>query len=240
MQSRFSNYAPSFLDEHEHIQFSTDFQTELRNRLSEDPFYIALLPELTISTDKLVQLSKRVFKSEFTGSIKHSDSLRGKLYRSIIRMLKDDVTFAELEPEDAETAHIVLDVFEKHPVETEKGYTEESVNLKKLLAALDEIADKVSLCSAAKRIGNLRNEQAKFDEWRQKQLEEKNGMLRGDLQPVIDEISFKTNSALSYLEAQAMINGGDYETSAKLVEEMIMKIMTPARARKTRNGNEEE
>ncbi len=243
MQSRFSNYAPTILDENEHIQLSSDIVSEIKTKFSEDPFYISFTPELSQSIAALVQLTTRVFKSEFTKNVKESDQLRSGLYRSAVRNLKDDVKFRELDSIAGDNAEIVLKVFEEHPVKCDGSYTEESVQLRNLFDALDEVDSSIPKTSAVKRITQLLSEQPKFDEWRKKQTDDQNSKLHGQLYSAIEEVSFKTNAALNYLETQAMVHGGEFETSAQLIEEMIMKIMTPARARKTKHdsdGSEEE
>lgn len=238
MQSRFSNYAPTILDENEHIQLSSDILNEIKTKFSEDPFYISFTPGLSQSISALVQLTTRVFKSEFTKNVKESDLLRSGLYRSAVRNLKEDCKFRMLDPVSGDAAEIVLKVFDDHPVKCNGSYTEETVQLKNLFEALQEVDDSVQKTSAAKRITQLQSEQFKFDEWRRKQTDDQNSKLHGKMDSAIDELAFKTNAALSYLETQAMVHGGEFEKSAQLIEGIIMKIMTPARARKTKHEAE--
>ncbi len=238
MQSRFLNYSPSIIDENEHIQLSTDILSELKAKLSEDPFYISFTPGLSKSIAALVQLTTRVFKSDYTIKVQESNLLRTSLYRSAHRLLKEDVKFREFDSISGDASEIVLKVFEEHPVKCNSGYTEESVQLRNLFEALEEVDVSVSKTSAAQRIAQLHNEQNMFDEWRKKQTDDQNSKLHGQLDDAIAEVSFKTNAALSYLETQAMVHGGEFETSAQLIEEMIMKIMTPARARKTKHDSD--
>lgn len=238
MQSRFSNYAPTIIDENEHIQLSSDIVNELKIKFSEDPFYISFTPELSQSIAALVQLTTRVFKSEYTKNVKESDLLRSGLYRSALRNLRDDVRFRELDSVSGDNAEVVIKVFENHPVKCDGSYTEETVQLKNLFEALQEVDEELQKTSAAKRIAQLQNEQNQFDQWRKKQTDDQNSKLHGELGTAIDEVGFKTNAALSYLETQAMIHGGEFEKSAQLIEEMITKIMTPARARKTKHESE--
>ncbi len=241
MLSRFGNYAPSFLDENEHLQLSTDICNEIEKNHLEDSFFISFIPELRSDLADLTLITMRVFKSEYTKYVKESDTFRTGFYRAALRNLRDDCKFIKRNHTTGTAASIVLKVFDDHPVKYERSYTEKSVQLKNLFEALEEVDESIPKTSAATRITQLYNEQETFDKWRKKQIEDLNSKHQGTLISISDEVSFKTNAALSYLETQSKIHGGEYENSAQLIEEIIMKIMTPARARKTkrRSANSE-
>ncbi len=236
MQSRFTNWAPSFLESDETISFSKELFTETSS-LSEEPFYITFNPSLKTTIDTIDEMNSREFKSIYTEKVRTEDIVRAKLYRSAISLLEDDVKFADIDPEAAEIASTVLSVFGKYPVEVNGGYNDESIQLGSLFTGLDEISDTVTQSSAAKRITALRASQAKFDEYRATQLAEKVGTLRGKMSTVLNALEFKIDGSLNYLEMQAMIHGGEYEAKAVVLEEMINRVMTPARARETRKSS---
>lgn len=242
MQSRYDSFSHSYLTNEELRTLAIRVCTELETSHPSDEYLSTECALVKEESSTITTLKGRSKSGAFTEEIENTDKKRDRLIRVINRKLINDIDLAEYDPEQAERAEKVFKIMKDNKVDLKAGNSEETAMINSLL----EVAGKpgnlevVQASSVASQFEALKTVQDEFEDLIQQQAKANSEVPVGVVKEHIGIIIFHLEGILSYLERKAMSDSATYEASAAKIEEMIVAVMTPARARASKKEVELE
>lgn len=241
MSERYDDFCHTFCTNDELTTVTVRICTEVETNLPTDEFLTTETGKAKSESDIITTLKGRSKAGEFTEAIELSDKKRDRLLRVIKRRIKNDIDMEDIEPDAAAGARLVRKLMNENPVDARAGYSEESAQINTLLSSSKKpvYADAIAEGTESLFIA-LANEQAFFENLIHKQAKANSEVPTGEVKKHVDEMVYRLQGILSYLARKAESHSSTYETAAANIEEIITKIMIPARARATRLAAERE
>ncbi len=240
MPSRFKTISPNTLSSDTLVQLGTDTYTLILPFATEGSELKSTLPTIAGILDRITVLKSRITKGAFSELISATDWKRDRLYSLVVSNLEDDIDFADENPQAAEAAQEVLPTVRATVVNTRAPYAEESAQLARFITAMEPFAAQIAKTSAAKRYTQLKKVEADFEKMRTSQNEERSQQLRGEIFPLLKELSFELTSVLGYIEYKARVSPTEFEPLAAQIESLVNHFLAAAKSSRTRKATAKE
>ncbi|MCP5013760.1 MAG: hypothetical protein GY938_00585 [Ketobacter sp.] len=226
----------SYLTATEIIAYGQTLASLLAEMEQSESFLLRQRMAIVMLVERNAQLSGRVFSSEYTKQIKVCDEERDMLCSAAKREIENKAMLKSVFPEKAAAAEALLKVFDANSVDIHASYAVESLEIEQLLDILSTSANKAQLevCDVLPIIEQLTSVQGTFTELYKKRLDAEAAKEFGNIRAVAKQMVLRIGYIHSHLDACATDLPDDYLSLADKVNELTLKTMTPARARRNR------
>lgn len=238
----FSEYLPSKLNASETIELSHGISNTIEAKCAKDVYLKDNSSKLTaiIATAELYQGRSKI--NPVTAKLKTLRDSRKSLCNGMVELVNGKAKCAIVEPEIAKKAQIILEVIHETPVDSSGSQAKLSNQTNVRIRRLNEDANRLIMEDIGvldiflqykiiqDSIENLATEKDSFQSRR----------LRGTSLEYVNELKLYIGYILPYLERNCDSNPVLYSAAAKEIRETIVRIMTSAKMRATRNEDEEK
>ena len=192
------------------------------------------------SVEKLEDSLQRDRSSAFTGTLAEKDNTRDRIFVGFRDFLNGLLGLGDVMPKKAEAAKVIFEIFRRNDLGLyREGYIRESAKLNVLLDELsspENIAHLKTL-NAMHLYEALRNAQQDFEGVYQEKVNEEAKKEYPLLKETASDIAYRLDALFAYIDTNALDLPDRYKSVVEELNEAIVDIMTPARARQTRKEN---
>jgi len=195
--------------------------------------------KLKVNVEALSTAFQRSLGSEFTEKLAQMDSARDTAYRSFLLYI-EGLAAGTLKPDEAAAAASILRTIDKHNRSLYRlGYATESAALYALVKELSEDDNPALLekTGAVDRYEELRAKMTAFEELYQSKLAEESVKVFPETRKAAKDIAYRLEGLLTAADLILWDDPVTFRRGTEELQDAIIDIMTPARARHTRREN---
>jgi hypothetical protein len=235
----FLSLAFSYLNFQELLTFAERLIEIFKRRFAGNEFIVSQLTMLEAACDKLMKAFQKCAGSAFTSQLAEKDTSRDKSFRSLVKYL-DGMSAVESKPVLAGASQALLTIIDKHDRGLYRyGYARESAALYALEKelSLDSSAQLLADAGATELFEELKVKAREFEDLYQSKINDAGVKDYPLLSETARDITYRLNCLLTCGDAIAYDNQKEYDQGIRETNQAITDIMTPARARSTRQEN---
>ncbi|MCP4987902.1 MAG: hypothetical protein GY928_18175 [Colwellia sp.] len=238
----FSSFSHTLCTTNEITEFSFNLKPIIVDLIPEPDAYITdQLTPIELAMEEITTLNSRLNKSEWTELRFNTDRSRDLLNMALESDLDSAIMKEAIAPAKAAAAKKLKVVLGEHPVDTKSAYDNESAQIRQRLAVLTmaenrELCELAGVSSVVDGIGEV---QDKFDELLQNKLDEDSRKISGSVKTYRAVIVERLDNLLTFIGSNAVDHSEEYGAVATKLEELVIKTMTVAKARKSREENKD-
>ncbi len=231
MASKFNSY---ILHNGEMVQFVTRFVSLLREEKGDDTFLIRQADVLDEILTGMRALSSRSASNSYTKELKQLDKKRDALSSFILKATGAKAKLDAVLENDNSSAKRLVRVFNKYGYNPQKGYSQESAEIKWIINELNSLSSELEECGVKDAFEALKETQLDFEEVFQKKIEFGAKKIKGSIIDQKRKLAKRVVYPINYIEVNSVDLPESFANIDAKVNSLIKVIMAPARGRETR------